>query len=310
MLPTEPARAADRGDGELLDLGGRFLLPGLISCHTHLSVVFPFDDTDEHESAGLTTTRAAARARDALLSGITTIRCVHEQNRADLLLRQSASRGWVQVPRIFGAGQALSTTGGHGWGSGCSYADGPDSFLAAARAELAAGADHIKVFITGGHRSTPPRALTVHAGHRRRGACGAVRAASERAKPTWSAHAANSAEAIRQAHAGRSRGRSSTPTELDDQTARADRRAGRLPHPDALRHPDRRTGCATHALHPRPGRARPWPTGPQHLGQHHAAPSTRGRHARERHRLHRQGEPADGASRRGARDGVHGRGRP
>jgi imidazolonepropionase-like amidohydrolase len=210
--PPEAPTAAT----ESYDLGGRFLLPGLISCHTHLSVVFPFDDTDEHESAGLTTTRAAARARDALMSGITTIRCVHEQNRADLLLRQSASQGWVQVPRIFGAGQALSTTGGHGWGSGCSYADGPDQFLAAARAELAAGADHIKVFITGGlaHAAEVMTGMQVTAAE----VGSAVRAASERGKYVV-AHAANSA-AIREALQAGVRSFEHA-YELDDETARA-----------------------------------------------------------------------------------------
>jgi imidazolonepropionase-like amidohydrolase len=199
------------------DLGGRFLLPGIISCHTHLSVVYPFDATDEQESAGLSTMRAAARARDALLAGITTIRCVHEQNRADLLLRQSAREGWLQAPRIFGAGQAISATGGHGWGMGCSYADGPEQFLAAARAELAAGADHIKVFITGG---------LAHAGEVLTGGMqitaaevgGAVRAASEKATYVV-AHAANSA-AIREALQAGVRSFEHA-YELDDETARA-----------------------------------------------------------------------------------------
>jgi imidazolonepropionase-like amidohydrolase len=131
-------------------LGGRFVLPGLISVHTHLSVVYPFSATDESESAGVTALRALSRAQDALQAGVTTIRCVHEQNRADLLIRAAAEEGWVAAPRILGAGRALSTTGGHGHGSACVYADGYDGFLHAARAELAAGADHLKIFITGG----------------------------------------------------------------------------------------------------------------------------------------------------------------
>lgn len=141
-----PAGAAAR------DLGGRYLLPGLISVHTHLSVVYPFDATVENESAGLTALRSLSRAQDALRAGITTIRCVHEQNRADLLVRTAAEQGWVVAPRILGAGKAVSTTGGHGHSAGmtCSYADGYDGFLRAARAELAAGADHVKIFITGG----------------------------------------------------------------------------------------------------------------------------------------------------------------
>lgn len=208
---------ADRPAGaQVYDLGGRFLMPGIISCHTHLSVVFPFDATDEHESAGMSAVRAAARAKDALLAGITTIRCVHEMNRADLVLRQSAREGWLQVPRIFGAGQALSTTGGHGWGMGCTYADGAEQFLAAARAELAAGADHIKVFITGGlaHAGEVMTGMQLTAAE----VGGAVRAASE--KGTYVvAHAANSA-AIREALNAGVRSFEHA-YELDDETARA-----------------------------------------------------------------------------------------
>lgn len=201
---------------ETYDLGGRFLLPGIISCHTHLSVVYPFHATDEQESAGLTATRAAARATDALLAGITTIRCVHEQNRADLLLRQSGRQGWLQTPRIFGAGQALSTTGGHGWGMACSYADGPEQFLAAARAELAAGADHIKVFITGGlaHAGEVMTGMQVTAAE----VGSAVRAATEKGKYVV-AHAANSA-AIRDALQAGVRSFEHA-YELDDETAHA-----------------------------------------------------------------------------------------
>ncbi|WP_395105519.1 amidohydrolase family protein [Actinomadura sp. SCN-SB] len=135
---------------QVLDLGGRYLLPGLISVHTHLSVVYPFSATDEAENPGLTAMRALSRAQDALYAGVTTLRCVHEQHRADLLVRTAAEQGWVDAPRIVGAGRAVSTTGGHGHGSACSYADGHDGFLRAAREELAAGADLVKIFITGG----------------------------------------------------------------------------------------------------------------------------------------------------------------
>mgnify|MGYP000607082378 CR=1 FL=1 len=69
-----------------IDLDGRYLFPGLISCHTHLSVVFPFSLTDPNEDPAITAFRAAERAHDALHAGITTIRCVHEQNQVDLAL--------------------------------------------------------------------------------------------------------------------------------------------------------------------------------------------------------------------------------
>ena len=134
----------------ITDLSGQYVLPGVISCHTHLSVVFPFSDTDENENPAITADRSAERARDALLAGITTIRCVHEQNQADLLLRRAIARGWSKGPRIFGAGRAISRPHGHGEGSACSYAEGFEGFYQAATGELEAGADHIKIFINGG----------------------------------------------------------------------------------------------------------------------------------------------------------------
>ena len=135
---------------DAVDVTGRWLLPGLISCHTHLSIVFPFSATDEAEHPALTAYRSATRASEALRAGITTIRCVHEQNRADLLLRTAVRRGWFAAPRILGAGRAVSTPGGHGQGSACAYATGEREFYLAALAELAAGADHVKIFINSG----------------------------------------------------------------------------------------------------------------------------------------------------------------
>jgi imidazolonepropionase-like amidohydrolase len=137
-------------DAEMVDVAGRWLLPGLISCHTHLSIVFPFSATDEAENPALTAYRAATRAGQALRAGITTIRCVHEQNRADLLLRTAVRRGWCTAPRILGAGRAISTKDGHGQGAACAYAAGEQEFYEAALAELTAGADHVKIFINGG----------------------------------------------------------------------------------------------------------------------------------------------------------------
>ena len=139
----------DNGE-EVVDLGGRYLFPGLISCHTHLSVVFPFSLTDPNENPAVTAYRSAQRASEALKAGITTLRSVHEQNQADLMLRAAAKSGWFEGPRIFGAGRALSTPNGHGKGSACSYAKDFDGFYRAATEELQAGADHIKIFITGG----------------------------------------------------------------------------------------------------------------------------------------------------------------
>ncbi|SDO84771.1 Imidazolonepropionase [Nakamurella panacisegetis] len=150
IVEVASAPPVGAADAQVVDVAGRWLLPGLISCHTHLSVVFPFSDTDEREDPAVTAYRSATRAHQALQAGITTIRCVHEQNRADLSLRRAAARGWISAPRIRGAGRAISTVGGHGEGAATAYATGEEEFYRAAAAEIAAGADHVKIFINGG----------------------------------------------------------------------------------------------------------------------------------------------------------------
>lgn len=134
----------------VLDLEGAYLCPGLISCHTHLSLVFPFHEMDQQEDPGLTALRAAARAREALLAGITTVRTTGEMHRVDLVLRQAIEQGWALGPTIVASGRGVDVTGGHGDGFGVVVADGADAFLKAAREELAAGADHVKIFLSGG----------------------------------------------------------------------------------------------------------------------------------------------------------------
>jgi imidazolonepropionase-like amidohydrolase len=134
----------------VIDLAGGYVTPGLVSVHTHLTIVYPFTDTDVNESSAVSVLRGAARARDALHAGVTTVRTLDEQNQADILIRTAVSEGWLEAPRIFASGRAIGVTGGHGKGMACVYADGHDEFLKAARSELEAGADHIKVFITGG----------------------------------------------------------------------------------------------------------------------------------------------------------------
>ena len=137
-------------DGKIIDMRGYYLLPGLINVHNNLSHVFPFKDINLSESPAETVLRCYRAAHDALLSGVTTLRTVGEIHRADLSLRKMIDTKWVDGPRIIAGGKGLCITGGHGSHLGQVEADNPDEFRKAARKELALGAQHLKIFITGG----------------------------------------------------------------------------------------------------------------------------------------------------------------
>ncbi|MEM2883731.1 MAG: amidohydrolase family protein [Nitrososphaerales archaeon] len=139
-----------RVEGVVLDLQGCFVLPGLMNAHNNLSIDFPFEKTNPNEDPAITVLRCYRRALDALRSGVTTLRTVGEMHRADIALKKMINEGWVDGPRIVAGGKGLGSTGGHGAGFGQVEADGPYEFLKAARTELAYGADHIKIFISGG----------------------------------------------------------------------------------------------------------------------------------------------------------------
>ncbi len=194
LIRTITSEAPPAG-ARTLDLGGRYIAPGLVTVHTHLTIVYPFEQTDVHETSGASALRGASRARDALYAGVTTVRTLDEQNQADIVIRKAVEEGWLEAPRIFASGRALGITGGHGKGMACVYADGYDEFLKAARSELEAGADHIKVFITGGiaHADESFNGAQMTADEMR----AVVRATSEQG--TYAVAHAGGGEAIREA---------------------------------------------------------------------------------------------------------------
>jgi len=133
-----------------VDLEGGYVLPGLINGHVHLGDVFPFDEVDPNEGKMIHVLRCLRRGVDALLAGVTTVRTEGTRYGVDVDLRTMIGKGWVQGPRIMAARQALRVTGGQGDDVGALSADGAREFQKRAREELSAGADHLKIFITGG----------------------------------------------------------------------------------------------------------------------------------------------------------------
>ena len=137
-------------DMEVLDLPGTTVMPGLIDSHIHIASSGAPDPTREwQEAEPLQTLRAALIARTLLEHGFTTVRNCGTSNGKDIALRTAIERGYVVGPRVLASGACVTMTGGHGWMGGREV-DGPDEARKAAREQLKAGVDLIKIMATGG----------------------------------------------------------------------------------------------------------------------------------------------------------------
>jgi len=147
-----------------LDLKHRVLLPGLIDAHYHATLTEMNPAHSRELPPTLMTARAGTLLRNTLMRGFTTVR---DMCGADWGLRAATAENTLTGPRLFIAGRALSQTGGHGDlrrrtehepACSCSnalaymsvVADGLPNVQQAAREQLRQGADHLKVFVSGG----------------------------------------------------------------------------------------------------------------------------------------------------------------
>ena len=147
---------------ERVDLGGRVLMPGLIDAHVHVVAAMADLAANAAQPSSLAALRAGSIMTAMLMRGFTTVRDV---GGADRGLAEAQATGVVAGPRLVISGKALSQTGGHcdsrarsddrPWfqhrvGAMGRLADGVEAVRLAAREELRAGADFIKVMANGG----------------------------------------------------------------------------------------------------------------------------------------------------------------
>lgn len=152
----------------LIDLTGRFVLPGLIDSHVHLETDAGGNAAlieDVTSSAATTAYRAAVNARKTLMAGFTTVRNLGDSSGATLALRDAIAAGALQGPRILDAGRSISTTGGHMDGTLSlgdelhgsinqdNLGDGVEGCRRAVRLQIRRGVDVIKIATTGGVNS-------------------------------------------------------------------------------------------------------------------------------------------------------------
>ena len=152
ILAVDTAARLGIEDGETVrDLGDATLLPGLIDAHEHLSGHdrYAIGDPSVQEPDMMFALVGTYHCRRLLDEGITTARIPGTPGHIDLRIRRAIAEGYVDGPRLVCAGRNLSMTGGHGSEGGLEV-DGPEEARKAARAQLKAGADLIKVMASGG----------------------------------------------------------------------------------------------------------------------------------------------------------------
>ncbi len=148
----------------VVDLAGKTLMPGLIDCHVHVIATVANLGVNAELPNTLVALRSAKIMRDMLMRGFTTVR---DLGGADFGLVMAIEEGLIEAPRLVICGKALSQTGGHTDYRGRYHArnvdyyadkagslgrvvDGVDDVRRAAREEIKAGAQFIKIMANGG----------------------------------------------------------------------------------------------------------------------------------------------------------------
>ncbi|MBA2529800.1 MAG: amidohydrolase family protein [Euzebyales bacterium] len=165
---VEDGLIVDVGTGldgdEAVDCGGRWLLPGMIDCHTHVMASSINIMTVINTPFSLQFYLAAQNLERTLMGGVTAVR---DAGGADLGVKTAVERGLVRGPRMKISVTVLSQTGGHAddWmvcggtipflfvphpGRPDSVCDGPEGVLRRVREVIRAGADVVKICTTGG----------------------------------------------------------------------------------------------------------------------------------------------------------------
>lgn len=150
---------------KLIEFSDATCLPGLIDDHVHIDHEFSKNTYVEATRLNLAdyAVRSTFYAKRTLLAGFTTVRNVGDHHYDTVALRNQIAAGFAEGPRIFTAGPAISSTGGHADGTNGlsmdlqgdpgplqSIIDSPEEARKVVRLHYKEGADLIKAMPSGG----------------------------------------------------------------------------------------------------------------------------------------------------------------
>src|SRR6516162_11415700 len=101
-------------DAEIIDVGGRTLMPGMILSHVHLSYnhVKDLPDLDLTQPPEVATIAAVCNARTMLDCGFTSGLSAGALHMVDIHIRNAINAGKIPGPRLLAAGRDICQTGG------------------------------------------------------------------------------------------------------------------------------------------------------------------------------------------------------
>jgi imidazolonepropionase-like amidohydrolase len=139
---------------QILDFSGLTLMPGLIDCHTHHSMDASLENYLGRmaDSIPELKVRAITLMKKDLYSGVTTCRTLGDKEFLDIACREAVKNGMVEGPRSIVAGKGIRSAKGYGF-VGYPF-NGKEEIRDAIKENLDAGADFIKIFISGTLKGT------------------------------------------------------------------------------------------------------------------------------------------------------------
>lgn len=165
-VSKEPLMVMQTDNVNIIDGGGRTLMPGLIDGHVHLSLnmgfITMYNQLPDY-LAGVT----FAEAKNTLMRGFTSVR---DTGGEVIGIKKAIDEGYAVGPRIWAAGAGISMTAGHAdlrpptqrprqlggpdwtegeYNGGTVIADGVPEVLSAARLQMRKGAAFLKMFTSG-----------------------------------------------------------------------------------------------------------------------------------------------------------------